>query len=161
MILHASTLSPCNLQTQPSQDDTASTTEYPALVYSDGSYENGSYENGSYDNGSYDYDGTAGLLTATGDSYGSSSGAAAAAYYEKRTSFDTADTAEVCMYMCYCVLAHKSACFYSVAVCLWRRFEHTAPQCSALLCKFTSHTTRNSTASSLRAQTVSHGLLSY
>eukprot|EP00953_Heterococcus_sp_UTEX-ZZ885_P029061 15463-Heterococcus_DN1.PRE.2 len=95
MALHASTLSPSNLQAQPSQDDTASTTEYPALGYSnDGSYDNGSYENGSYENGSYDYDGTTGLLTATGDSYGSSSGAAAAAYYEKRTSFDTADTAE-------------------------------------------------------------------
>jgi hypothetical protein len=86
------------LQAQPSQDDTASTTEYPALGHSN----DGSYENGSYENGSYDYNGTAGLLAATGDSYGSSN-SAAAGYYDKRTSFDTTDTAEVCTckhYLC-------------------------------------------------------------
>eukprot|EP00953_Heterococcus_sp_UTEX-ZZ885_P029058 15462-Heterococcus_DN1.PRE.2 len=75
MTLHASTLSPCNLQAQPSQDDTASTTEYPALGYSnDDSY----------------YNGTAGLLYVTGDSYGGAAGG----HYDKRKSFDTADTAE-------------------------------------------------------------------
>jgi hypothetical protein len=81
---------------QASQDDTASTTEYPALGYNDGRY-----ENASYDNGSYDYNGTAGLLAATDDSYDSSSNAAA--YYDKRTSFDTTDAAEVCM----CNFQHK------------------------------------------------------